>query len=145
MNNLILFWNSSYKISKFLFSKCNMCGWWLVLCRIPFKKNSSHIIYRMSVSKTQTFIARCCLCHGWWTPFRRNGVRNDLCDWFASIYAAGSQWWKGWVQSYTEKKGEFDLSLAHACYHFSLKYHRALSDFPVGCSHHETTNCDIGS
>ena len=41
--------------------------------------------------------------HGWWTPFRRNGVRNDLCDWFASIYAAGSQWWKGWVQSYTEK------------------------------------------
>ena len=29
--------------------------------------------------------------HGWWTPFRRNGVRNDLCDWFASISGAASR------------------------------------------------------
>ena len=27
--------------------------------------------------------------HGWWTSFRRNGVRNDLCDWFATISGAG--------------------------------------------------------
>ena len=50
--------------------------------------------------------------HGWWTSFRRYGVRNDLCDWFASIYVTGSQWWKGWDQSSTEKKGEYDPSLA---------------------------------
>ena len=42
--------------------------------------------------------------HGWWTSFRRNGVRNDLCDWFASIYVTGSQWWKGWDQFSTEKR-----------------------------------------
>ena len=42
--------------------------------------------------------------HGWWTPFRRNGVCNDLCDWFASINATGSQWRKGWDQSSTEKR-----------------------------------------
>ena len=42
--------------------------------------------------------------HGWWTSFRRNGVRNDLCDWFVSIKATGSQWWKGWDQSSTDKR-----------------------------------------
>ena len=52
---------------------------------------------------------------------------------------------KGMSSILYRKKGEFDISLAHACYHFSLKYHRALSDFPAGCSHHETTNCDTGS
>ena len=52
---------------------------------------------------------------------------------------------KGISSILDRKKGEFDLSLAHACYHFSLKYHRALSGFQAGCSHHETTNCDIGS
>ena len=26
--------------------------------------------------------------HGWWTSFRRNGVRNDLCDRFASTSGA---------------------------------------------------------
>ena len=52
---------------------------------------------------------------------------------------------KGMSSILYRKNGEFDLSLANACYHFSLKYHRALSDFPAGCSHHETTNCDIGS
>ena len=66
------------------------------------------------------------LGHGWWTLFRRNGVRNDICDWFASIFATGSQRWKGWDQSSTDKNGEFDLSLAYVRYHFSLKYHRAL-------------------
>ena len=40
--------------------------------------------------------------HGWWTPFRRNGVRNDQCDWFASIFATGLQRWKGWDRSSTE-------------------------------------------
>ena len=57
---------------------------------------------------------------------RRNGVRNDLCDWFASIYV-----------------GEYDLSLAYLCNHLSLKYHRVLLDFQVGYSHQETTNCNI--
>ena len=33
--------------------------------------------------------------HGCWTPFRRNGVRNDFCDWFASIFVTGSQRWTG--------------------------------------------------
>ena len=42
--------------------------------------------------------------HGWWTPLRRKGVRNDLCDCFASIFATGSQRWKGWDQSSREKK-----------------------------------------
>ena len=83
--------------------------------------------------------------HGWWTPFRRDGVRNDLCDWFASIYVTGSQWWKGWDQSSTEKLSKFVIWLAHVCYHISLKYHRALSDFQAGCGHQETTNCDIRS
>ena len=40
--------------------------------------------------------------HGWSTPFRRNGVRNDLYDWFASINATGSQWRKGCNQFSTE-------------------------------------------
>ena len=31
-------------------------------------------------------------CHGWWTSFWRNGVRNDLCDWFASTWGAGLRW-----------------------------------------------------
>ena len=41
--------------------------------------------------------------HGRWTPFRRNGVRSDLCDWFASDFATGSQRWRGWDQSSAEK------------------------------------------
>ena len=86
-----------------------------------------------------------CLYHGWWTSFRRNGVRNDLCDWFASIYVTGSQWWKGWDQSSTGKKGEYDPSLASVCYHLFLKYHIVLSDFQAGYSHQETTNCNIQS
>ena len=26
--------------------------------------------------------------HGWWTLLLRNGVRNDICDWFASTSGA---------------------------------------------------------
>ena len=57
-------------------------------------------------------------------------VRIDLCYRFAMM--------KGVSSIFDRKKGEFDLSLDHACYHFSLEYHRALSDFQVGCTHHET-------
>ena len=39
---------------------------------------------------------------------------------------------KGMSSILDRKKGEFDLSLAHACYRFSFKYHRALSDFQAG-------------
>ena len=46
---------------------------------------------------------------------------------------------------FDRKNGEFDQSVAHVCHHFFLKYHRALSDFQAGYSHHETTNCDIRS
>ena len=71
---------------------------------------------------------------------------------FATIYPTGSHRFMLQVSNderdefnLIQKKGEFDLSLANACYHFPLKCHRPLSDFPVGCSHRETTNCDIGS
>ena len=78
----------------------------------------------------------------------RSGVTG-----FATIYATGSHRFMLQVRNderdefnlRQKKGGELDLSLAHACYHFSLKYHRALSDFQAGCSPHETTNCDIGS
>ena len=44
MNNLILFWNSSYQIPKSLFSEYTMCG-------SPFQWNDGHVIYRMSFKK----------------------------------------------------------------------------------------------
>ena len=57
----------------------------------------------------------------------RSGVTG-----FATIYATGSQRFMLQVRNdereefnLIQKKGEFDLTLAHACYHFSLKYHRA--------------------
>ena len=36
---------------------------------------------------------------------------------------------KGMSSIFDRKKGEFDLSLAHACHHFSLKYHRPSQTF----------------
>ena len=33
---------------------------------------------------------------------------------------------------FDRKNGEFGLSQAHERYHFSLEYHRALSDFQAG-------------
>ena len=39
---------------------------------------------------------------------------------------------KGMRSILDSKNGEFDLSMAHVGYHFSLKYHRALSDFRRG-------------
>ena len=59
----------------------------------------------------------------------RSGVTG-----FATIFATGSHRFllqvrndeQGWDQSSTDKKGEFDLSLARVRYYFSLKYHRAL-------------------
>ena len=77
----------------------------------------------------------------------RSGVTG-----FETIYATGSHRFMLQVRNderdefnLRQKKGEFDLSLAHACNHFSHKYHGALSDFQAGCSHHETTNYGIGS
>ena len=62
----------------------------------------------------------------------RSGVTG-----FATIYATGSHRFMLLVRNderdefnlRQKKNGEFDLSLAHACYRFSFKYHRALSDF----------------
>ena len=45
-------------------------------------------MYSILVSVCVCAYVRVCVYHGWWTSFRRNGVRNDLCDWFASTSGA---------------------------------------------------------
>ena len=37
---------------------------------------------------SKSYEATFTIYHGWWTSFRRNGVRNDLCDRFASTSGA---------------------------------------------------------
>ena len=119
---------------------------------------SDHLILTGKLSRTDgTEMRRLAVMAAWLgnasssailTVELRSGVTG-----FATIYATGSHRFMLQVRNderdefnlRQKKGGELDLSLAHACYHFSLKYHRALSDFQAGCSPHETTNCDIGS
>ena len=70
-------------------------------------------------------------CHGWWTPFQRNGVHSDLCAWFASIFATGSQRSKGWDPSLTAKNGEFEF-ITGSC---ALSFIPEISWSFVGLSH----------